>query len=170
MSCSRLDYYRVPVIFEKKSCTIADRRQNWEAFGYIRTRKADGLFAVKLGASQVRNQTIFINTSQDSKGNDDLNSTMPGRVVDTLWQKCLAHVNPSIMIEMIRSGSYRMNHLDREHEQNCSTYRQRKTERSPCEVHLLRHAGNSIVQGDMCCSMLTTTYGGRKYFLTLTAT
>lgn len=60
--------------------------------------------------------------------------------------------------------------MDREHKQNCSTCAKTKLTRSSCKVNLVGHTDNITVHVEIWGPMHTTTYGGMRYFLTLTAT
>lgn len=115
LSCSRPGDYRVTATFEKGKNNLIDRRQNGELFGDIAKRSADGQFAAKLRVPQTGNKIILMDPSQGTEGDDDINSTMTEGGADELRLKRLALESPLIVREMIRSGKYGMNPMDREH-------------------------------------------------------
>lgn len=74
-------------------------------------------------------------------------------------------MNPSIVRRMVQLETYRMNPKEKEHKQNCSTWKLIKLTRSPCEGYLVGHSENIAMQADVYDPIKTTKHGRVWYIV-----
>lgn len=111
-----------------------------------------------------------MNMCQDTEGNENINSTTLGKGANALRHERLAHMSPLIVGEIIRSGNYGMNRMDRGHKHKCSTCAQMKKKIFPSKGDSVEHVENITVHADSRSWIPSTKYGWMRYFLTLTMT
>lgn len=166
LSCSRSDNYSCATIIAQGRCIFINRNDIQRQIGVLKKRGSEGLFIGQITISSRGNiESLYtMRTAQKESSHASIDGS------DELGHKRLAHVNMTVLKEMITSSKYRMNIHDMQSTQNCETCVMTKSTKQKSTGSLIESLPDRTIYADICEPLQSPCYGSNRYFLSITMT
>lgn len=165
ISCSRMDEKRICTSFPKGYCTLFDQDEGNNMPGRVRQRELDSLYLMPIQLSR-RSQNGRI----QSASRRGTSHEKPHPAEEEIWLRRMGHASDNLVSKMMKSQKYGKKEMGQLDTVKCQTCTHTKQTKASASEKLVQNSLEVTIHANICGLVQTNTFGGRRYFLTMTAT